>query len=156
MTGVKQARVRKAHRIVRETVTTTYEAGVRVPLRSPAVVAEYLAPRMAPLPVEEFRVLLLDAQHHLLGDMLVTRGLLDASLVHPREVFAPAIAHRAAAIILAHNHPSGDPTASAEDRSVTRRLVEAGRMLDIPVHDHVIIGAAGKYSSAAESGWLGL
>ena len=86
-------------------------------------------------------------------DVLVTRGLLDASLVHPREVFREAIAERAAAVILVHNHPSGDPTPSAEDRAVTAQLVAAGRLLDIPVHDHVIVGR-GRYVSFAEAGWL--
>ena len=71
--------------------------------------------------------------------MLVTRGLLNSSLVHPREVFRAAIAEAAAGIIVVHNHPSGDPTPSAEDRAVTRQLAEAGRLLDLPLYDHVII-----------------
>ncbi len=78
---------------------------------------------------------------------------LNSSLVHPREVFREAIAERAAAIILVHNHPSGDPTPSADDRNVTDQLVAAGRLLDIPVHDHVIIGR-GRYTSFAEAGLL--
>ncbi|MFN9213592.1 MAG: JAB domain-containing protein, partial [Gemmatimonadota bacterium] len=100
-----------------------------------------------------FHVAILDAQHRLDRDITVSRGVLDASLVHPREVFREAIAERAAALILVHNHPSGDPTPSAEDRLVTEQLVAAGRLLGIPVHDHVIIGR-GRYVSFAEAGLL--
>jgi DNA repair protein RadC len=70
----------------------------------------------------------------------ISRGLLDASLVHPREVFREAVRAACAAVVLAHNHPSGDPTPSAEDVRITRQLVEAGRVLDIRVLDHVILG----------------
>ena len=124
-----------------------------VPVRSPRDVARLFAPRLEDLPVEEFHVAVLDAQHRLERDVLITRGILTSSLVHPREVFREAIAERAAAVILVHNHPSGDPTPSADDRSVTEQLVAAGKLLDIPVHDHVIIGR-GRYASFAESGLL--
>ena len=80
-------------------------------------------------------------------------GLLNASLVHPREVFAPAITGAAASIIVAHNHPSGDPEPSAEDLAVTAQLMEAGCLLGIPVRDHVILGDSG-YVSLAERGTL--
>ena len=123
------------------------------PVRSPRDVVEYFAPRMEDLPVEEFHVAVLDAQHRLERDITITRGLLSSSLVHPREVFREAIAERAAAVILVHNHPSGDPVPSADDRSITEQLVAAGRLLDIPVHDHVIIGR-GRYTSFAEAGLL--
>ena len=123
------------------------------PLRSPRDVYAAYAPRLEDLPVEEFHVAVLDAQHRLERDVLVTRGILNSSLVHPREVFREAIAERAAAIILVHNHPSGDPTPSADDRAVTEQLVAAGRLLDIPVHDHVIVGR-GRYMSFAEAGLL--
>ena len=85
--------------------------------------------------------------------VLVTKGLLDASLVAPREVFRAAILEAAAGVILVHNHPSGDPTPSAEDRAVTRQLVAAGTLLDIPVYDHVII-AGDRYTSFATAGLL--
>lgn len=124
-----------------------------VPIRSPRDVVAYFAPRMEDLPVEEFHVAVLDAQHRLERDIAVTRGTLTSSLVHPREVFREAIAERAAAVVLIHNHPSGDPTPSADDRAVTEQLVAAGRLLDIPVHDHVIIGR-GRYTSFAEAGLL--
>lgn len=123
------------------------------PVRSPLDVYHRYAPRLQDLPVEEFHVAVLDAQHRLERDVLVTRGILNSSLVHPREVFREAIAERAAAVILVHNHPSGDPTPSPDDRAVTEQLVAAGRLLDIPVHDHVIVGR-GRYASFAESGLL--
>ena len=123
------------------------------PLRSPRDVYAAFAARLEDLTVEEFHVAVLDAQHRLERDVLVTRGILNSSLVHPREVFREAIAERAAAIILVHNHPSGDPTPSADDRAVTAQLVQAGRVLDIPVHDHLIIGR-GRYVSFAEAGLL--
>lgn len=123
------------------------------PMRSPRDVHAAFAVRLRDLPVEEFHVAVLDAQHRLERDVTVTRGILNSSLVHPREVFREAIAERAAAIILVHNHPSGDPTPSADDRLVTEQLVAAGRLLDIPVHDHVIIGR-GRYVSFAEAGLL--
>ena len=124
------------------------------PISGPMDVYRYFAPRLEDLPVEEFHVAVLDTQHRLERDITVTRGLLSASLVHPREVFREAIAERAASVILVHNHPSGDPTPSADDRKVTTQLVAAGKLLDIPVHDHVIIGR-GRYASFAESGLLG-
>jgi DNA repair protein RadC len=123
------------------------------PLRTPRDVWAAYAPRLEDLPVEEFHVAVLDAQHRLERDITITRGLLNSSLVHPREVFREAIAERAAAIILVHNHPSGDPTPSADDRAITAQLVAAGRLLDIPVADHVVIGR-GRYLSFAEGGLL--
>ncbi|MCU0650502.1 MAG: DNA repair protein RadC [Gemmatimonadaceae bacterium] len=122
-------------------------------LRDPAAVAACFAPRLAGLPVEEFHVVHVDAKHRLWRDVVVSRGLLNASLVHPREVFREAIADRAAAVVLVHNHPSGDPTPSPEDRLVTGQLVAAGRILDIPVLDHVIVGR-GRFLSFAEAGLL--
>ena len=122
-------------------------------MRSPRDVFGVFSGRLQDLPVEEFHVAVLDAQHRLERDVMVTRGILNSSLVHPREVFREAIAERAAAIILIHNHPSGDPSPSSDDRVVTEQLVAAGRVLDIPVHDHVIIGR-GRYVSFAETGLL--
>lgn len=109
-------------------------------IRQPDDVALLLGPRLRDLPVEEFHMLALDSQSRVRRDVLITRGLLNSALVHPREVFRAAIAEAAAGIIVVHNHPSGDPTPSPEDRAVTRQLVEAGRLLDLPVYDHVILG----------------
>lgn len=101
---------------------------------------------------EEFWVILLDGKHRLTATAHVSTGTLSMSIVHPREVFAPAIAARAAAIIVAHNHPSGDPAPSAEDRAVTTRLIECGHLLGIPVLDHVIIGTVGFHSLRRDGG----
>jgi DNA repair protein RadC len=111
------------------------------------------APGLRDLKREEFRVLLLNTQHAVTREMVVTVGTLDTSVVHPREVFRQAVLESAAAIILVHNHPSGDPTPSPEDRTVTAQLVSAGRMLGIPVLDHVVVGD-GCYVSFVEAGLL--
>lgn len=125
----------------------------RALIRGPRDVFELCAPALRDLPQEEFRVMLLNTQHAVLREVVVTRGTLDGSLVHPREVFRAAIAEGAAGVILVHNHPSGDPTPSPEDRSVTRQLAEAGKVVGIPVVDHVVIGDA-RYTSFVESGLL--
>jgi DNA repair protein RadC len=101
---------------------------------------------------ESFWILCLDAQHRV-APRRHHAWHLNASLVHPREVFQAAILAGAAAVILVHNHPSGDPSPSSADRDVTAQLVAAGRLLDVPVHDHVIVGC-GRYTSFAESGLL--
>lgn len=112
-------------------------------IRGPDDVFRLMAPRLRDLPHEQFHALLLNTQHRVLRDVLVTRGILDASLIHPREVFRPAILERAASVILVHNHPSGDPLPSSEDRAVTRQMNEAGRMIGIPVLDHVVVANDG-------------
>ena len=153
-TGIGMARAVTVHAALelgRRLAAEAREDGA--PVRSPRDVARLFAPRLEDLPVEEFHVAVLDAQHRLERDVTVTRGILTSSLVHPREVFREAIAERAAAVILVHNHPSGDPTPSADDRIVTEQLVAAGKLLDIPVHDHLIIGR-GRYTSFAEAGLL--
>lgn len=122
-------------------------------IRSPEDVATLLKPRYEAEEVEVFLVLLLDAQAKVRGVVEVTRGLLSSSLVDPRETFRVAIAYGAAAIILSHNHPSGDPTPSAEDRSITRMLAAAGELLDIPIYDHVIV-AGDRFTSFASAGLL--
>ncbi len=118
---------------------------------SPRDVYERMRIVLRDLPHEEFHVLLLNTQNQVVRDLLVTRGTLDATLVHPREVFRAAIAEAAACIIVVHNHPSGDPTPSAEDRAVTRELRAAGETVGIEVLDHVIIGE-GRYVSFVEAG----
>lgn len=102
---------------------------------------------------EHFLVLCLNARRQMVRLETVSVGTLSASLVHPREVFTPAIAHGAAAVVVAHNHPSGDPSPSAEDREATRRLSRAGELLGIPLADHVIV-AESSYFSFRESGIL--
>lgn len=129
------------------------ERPVRARIREPEDVVRRLGPRLRDLAHEEFHLLALDSQSGVLREVLVTRGLLNSSLVHPREVFRAAIAEAAAGIIVVHNHPSGDPTPSAEDRAVTRQLAEAGRLLDVPLYDHVII-AGDRWLSFAVAGLL--
>jgi DNA repair protein RadC len=102
---------------------------------------------------EVFYVLLLDAKHRSLRDVQVSAGSLTATIVHPREVFAPAVRDGAAAVILAHNHPSGDPAPSPEDVELTRRLRSAGDLIGIVVLDHVIVGAQGHFSFADAGYW---
>ncbi len=125
----------------------------RVDLSNPRAVFEYLSPRMAHLAREQFHVVLLTAKNHVIDSECVSEGTLTASLVHPREIFKSAIRRSAHAVILAHNHPSGDPTPSREDREVTNRLVQAGRLIGIEVLDHLVIGQ-GRYASFRERGLL--
>lgn len=127
--------------------------GARERVRSAADVNRIMHLGMRDLLHEEFHVLLLNTQNEVLRMLQVTRGTLDASLVHPREVFRAAISEAAASVILVHNHPSGDPTPSSEDRAVTRQLRSAGSVVGIDVLDHVIIGE-GRYVSFAEAGLL--
>jgi len=123
------------------------------PLRSPADVFERCRFRVGDLPVEAFLVLLLDAKHRPVREVQVSTGILNGSLVHPREVFASAVAQRSAAVVLVHNHPSGDPSPSREDREITERIRSAGEILGIPVLDHVIIGDCTFYSFREEADW---
>ncbi|HEX6750204.1 MAG TPA: DNA repair protein RadC [Longimicrobium sp.] len=109
--------------------------------------------RMRDLQHEEFYVLVLNTQNELLNETLVSRGTLDESLVHAREVFRHALHHSAASVVLMHNHPSGEPTPSGADRQITADLVKAGEILGVPVADHVIIGES-RYWSFQERGEL--
>lgn len=145
----------KFYRVVREVVSREYiHLPEPLPMRGPRDVFSYAKSKgMEELPVEEFRVLLLDSQHRLIYDALISRGTLNASVVHPREVFAAAIHSRAAAMVLVHNHPSGVPDPSPDDREVTTKLVAAGRLLDMPIQDHIIVGK-GRYASFAEMGLM--
>ena len=100
---------------------------------------------------EHFFVVTLDARHRVIGEHLVSVGSLSSSIVHPREVFRPAIREAAGAVVLVHNHPSGDPRPSEEDVAVTRRLANASELIGIRVLDHVVIGD-GRYASFREEG----
>ena len=125
----------------------------RARIRGPRDVYELCGPTMRDRRQEEFRVLFLNTQNAVLREHVVSRGILDASVVHPREVFRLAIAENAASVLLVHNHPSGDPTPSQEDRDVTRQLTDAGKVLGIPVLDHIVVGDA-RYVSFVESGLM--
>lgn len=129
--------------LVRES-TVPYDS--RRTLRTSPDVAALLRPIFEGLDREQFTVLLLDAKHKPVGVNVVAVGSLTACLVHPREVFKAAILANAASIILAHNHPSGDPTPSPEDDALTRRLKDAGETLGIRVLDHIVLGDGAAFS----------
>lgn len=116
---------------------------------SAASVAAYFHPRLSLAPTESFWALMLDARGRPLGTARIGEGTLTACLVHPREVFAPALRSRAASIIVVHNHPSGDPEPSDEDEALTGRLAEAGDLLGIPVLDHIVVARGGFRSLGA-------
>lgn len=120
--------------------------------RSSADVFHFYRERLGGLKKEEFHVLLLDAKNRMIKDVRVSEGSLTSSLVHPREVFNPVIRESAAAVILIHNHPSGDPAPSQEDLHITRRLREIGEVMGVRVLDHVIVGK-GKYVSFVDDGY---
>jgi len=148
---VKAVRLAAAFEITRRLRSRNGQG--RVVLGSPEQVFARYGPLMEDLKKEVFRVALLDAQNGLLRDVVISEGTLSASLVHPREVFKPAIVESAASIILLHNHPSGDPTPSREDLRLTRQLVECADLLDLRIHDHVIIGHE-RFISLAQRGAL--
>lgn len=125
----------------------------RQQIRSPEDVVRIFQPVLRDKQQEVFMVLLLDSANHLLRDLQVTSGILNSSLVHPREVFRGAINEPAASVILLHNHPSGNPEPSAEDIQITKQLVEAGKIIGIPVYDHIIL-AGNLSTSFAERGLL--
>jgi DNA repair protein RadC len=120
---------------------------------SPKSIAGMLIPRMRRLRNETFHVVLLNSANHIIRDVIVSEGSLNSVVIHPREVFRCAISENAAAVILAHNHPSGNTEPSKEDIAVTRQLVEAGRIIDIRVLDHLVIGGE-DYTSMAERNLL--
>jgi len=125
----------------------------RVQITTPRSVAEMLLPEYGSRPVEQFGIVLLDTKHRVLRTTVVTIGTLDASIVHPREIFREAAGAGAAAIVLFHNHPSGDPEPSEDDVALTRRLVAAGVLMGIDVVDHVILADA-RFCSLREKGLL--
>ena len=118
----------------------------KIHLSCPQDVADFLMPRLRYAAKEQFVVILLNSKNKVIGTEVVSEGSLSSSIVHPREVYAPAILHHAAAIMVAHNHPSGDPKPSLEDEEVTRMLSRSGKVLGIPMIDHVIIGDGNYYS----------
>lgn len=121
--------------------------------RNPEDVAGRYIPKLRDLMHEEFWVLLLSSANRLLNEIKITKGTLNSSLVHPRECFHDAIKEKAATVIFLHNHPSGNIEPSQEDIGITRQLVEAGKILGIPVQDHIIV-AGSQYVSFAERGLL--
>lgn len=142
------------------TVSAALELGLRLAeepsrrkmvIHSPQDVADYVMPRLRYETKEHFLAMLLNTKNCVLATPVISIGSLNASIVHPREVFAEAIKYSAAAMVLVHNHPSGDPTPSREDILVTQKLMQAGEIMDIAVLDHIIIGDS-KYISVKEKG----
>ena len=127
--------------------------GYNVDITSPEEVFNYMMEEMRYLEQEEFRIILLNIKNKVQGVETVFRGGLNSSIVHPREIFRLALRRSAASLILLHNHPSGDPTPSAEDLSVTRRLVEAGEIMGVSILDHIIMGE-GRFLSFREKGLI--
>ena len=131
---------------------------VREKIDSPELVNEFFGAEMRALQRESLRVILLDTRYRLIDTQEISLGSVNESIAHPREVFRPALLASAYAIIIVHNHPSGDPTPSSSDHSLTRRLAEAAELLQIKLLDHVIIGAPADgrapYFSFKEAGVL--
>jgi DNA repair protein RadC len=133
--------------------TAAHQQGEKVRIQSPHDIVRIYQPLLRDMQQEVFKVVLLDNANHLLRDVDISIGILNCSLVHPREVFRVAIAEPAAGIILIHNHPSGNPEPSSEDVQITRQLVDAGKIIGIPVHDHIIL-AGHLYTSFVEKGLI--
>ena len=147
----RAAQVMAAIELGRRTVVRGRSA--RLQVTSPRTVAEFLIPQYGARAVEQFGVVLLDTKHRVLRTTVLSIGTLDASIVHPREVFREALAAGAAAIVLFHNHPSGDPEPSRDDVVLTERLLAAGMLMGIDVLDHIVLGDA-RYCSFRERGIL--
>ena len=118
----------------------------KIHLSCPQDVAEFLMPRLRYAVKEQFIVILLNGKNKVVGTEVISEGSLSSSVVHPREVYASALLHHAAAIMVAHNHPSGDPKPSDEDREITSLLAQSGKVLGIPLVDHIVIGDGTYYS----------
>ncbi|MDH4187644.1 MAG: DNA repair protein RadC [Nitrospira sp.] len=149
--SAKAAQLKAALELGRRSIAGPLTKGARI-TSSRDLYAHY-HPALRELRHEVFKVVLLDAKHAIMRDATVSEGSLTLSIVHPREVFTLAVKESAAAVIFLHNHPSGDPTPSQEDRVLTARLVSAGELLGIRVLDHLVIGD-GHYVSFADQGWL--
>ena len=122
-------------------------------IRTPEDVAAIMGPEYENAVVETAQMLALDTKNKIIGVFIISTGSLNASIIHPRDVFQRAILSNAASVILVHNHPSGDPTPSLEDMELTRKLMEAGKVLDIAVLDHVVMGE-NRFVSMKEKGLL--
>jgi DNA repair protein RadC len=142
----KAAQLKAAHELGRRVASAPLRVGT--PIESSAVVFEHFGPLLKGLNQERFVGLYLDGKHRIVLERTISEGSLTASLVHPREAFAPAVRASAAAVIFLHNHPSGDEVPSREDRELTARLAACGRLLGIPMLDHIVVGAERYFSFA--------
>ena len=131
-------------RMVRDGRVPIMEAPVII--RTPADTIPVLEAELGSKSAEVFLALAMNTKNHVIAILPVSQGSLNASIVHPRELFQRAILSNCASLILAHNHPSGDSSPSPEDIALTRRLIEAGQILDIPILDHLILGYGNFYS----------
>jgi DNA repair protein RadC len=153
--GVGSARAAQVLAAVELGRRTLLRGGAERPrLVFPRQVAAYLLPQFGAAPVEQFGVLLLDTKQRVIRIKIIAVGSIDQTVVHPREVFREAAAASAAAIVLFHNHPSGDPTPSNDDLLLTTRMIQAGEIMGIDVVDHVIL-ADQRYFSLVEAGRIG-
>lgn len=130
------------------------EVPLRADLSSPQQVHRLLGPQFAHQKQEHFIVVFVDTKNRYLGQKVVTKGLLNSTLVHPREIFQQALAYGAYAFIAAHNHPSGDPNPSADDLETTRQLVRCGKLMQIELLDHLILGRECFISLREQEAWL--
>jgi DNA repair protein RadC len=141
-------------RIRIEVVHDAEDPFYKTPVRGPADIFKMLGAEARSWDRERFLCVLVDGRHRVIGLDEVSTGTLTASLVHPREIFKSAILANAGAIVLVHNHPSGDPTPSSEDREITTRLKQAAEIIGIPILDHVVLGHDRFHSFAdCDSDW---
>ncbi len=147
----KAAHLKAALELGRRAVSSPLNAGVRI--RGSKDIYRHYYAHLRGLKHELFKVILLDGKNRIIRDSTISEGSLTVSIVHPREVFNPAIRDSAGAVIFIHNHPSGDPTPSREDHQLTKRLAACGELLGIKVLDHLVVGDA-RYFSFADQGCL--
>lgn len=147
----KAAQVLAALELGRRTLASA--PGARLQLRTARDAAALLMPAYGSRPFEQFGVVLLDSKHRVMKTTVVASGTLNSTIVEPRDVFREALAAGAAALVVFHNHPSGDPTPSPEDEELTRRLKAAGILMGIDIVDHIVLGDV-RYWSFRESGRL--
>ena len=147
----KAAQVMAAIEVGRRSMGSILRRGIKV--RGSREIFDHYYPSFKALKQEVFKALLLDTKHRVLIDLTVSAGSLNQTIVHPREVFGPAIREAAAAVIVIHNHPSGDPTPSPEDIELTHRLIKAGEIIGIKIIDHLVIGDH-RYVSFLDQGYL--
>ena len=152
--AVMRPHLREARVVYRPTRRPLQRIQADAPIAGPSVVGPLLATLTEDRPQEVFAVMTLTTKHHPIRFYEISVGTLDATLIHPREIFRPAILDNAAALIATHNHPSGDPEPSREDRAVTARLSEAGTLLGFTLLDHIVTGHRGRYFSFREAGWM--
>ena len=127
---------------------------LRTPLSTPEALFQFLQPRFSYQQQEHFVIVFVDTKNRFMGQQVITKGLMNSTLIHPREVFQQALAFGAYAFFAAHNHPSGDPSPSPEDRQTTRQLVRCGKLMDIQLLDHLILGHHDFYSLRERESWL--